>query len=243
LHGRVILVTGAAGGLGSAAAQAIAVAGAEVILLGHKLKRLEKTYDAIIAAGGRAWLYPLDLEGATPGDYAALAQRIGEGPGRLDGLLHAAAAFRGLTPIEHSDPERIAGEFKVNLTAPLWLTRACWPLLAAAEDSAIVFCVNQPSRAHSAYWGGYGLAQSALHGLIPMLQAEAPRGPVRVSGLQPGPMRTPLRARAYAIEHDQIARPARDYAAHAVYLLSAQAQAWRGRVLDAERDDIPASAA
>lgn len=237
LEGRVVLVTGAAGGLGSAAAQAIAAAGAEVILLGHKVKRLEKVDDAITAAGGRAMLYPLDLEGATPGDYAELAQRIADGPGRLDGVLHAAAAFRGLTPIEHSDPVRIASELHINLTAPLWLTRACWPLLAAADDSAVVFCVNEASRGRSAYWGGYGLAQSALHGLVPMLQAEAPRAAVRVCGLLPGPMRTPLRARAYAIEHDQVARPASDYAAHAVYLLSAAAQSWRGRILAA--DEVP----
>ncbi len=240
LAGRVILITGAAGGLGSAAARALAAAGAEVILLGHTLKRLEKLYDAITATGGRALLYPLDLEGATPDDYAELARRIGDGPGRLDGVLHAAAAFRGLTPLEHSDPDRIARELKVNLTAPLWLTRACWPLLTAAADSAVVFCVNEPARGRSAYWGGYGLAQSGLHGVIPMLQAEVPRGPVRVSGLQPGPMRTPLRARAYAIEHDQTAVPAERYAAHALFLLSPAAAAWRGRVLDAERDVVPA---
>lgn len=69
LAGRVVLITGAAGGLGSAAAQACASAGATVVLLGRKLRPLERIYDAVAKLGPEPLLYPLDLAGATPDDY------------------------------------------------------------------------------------------------------------------------------------------------------------------------------
>ncbi|WP_017909420.1 SDR family NAD(P)-dependent oxidoreductase, partial [Xanthomonas sp. SHU 199] len=156
---RVVLVSGAAGGLGSAAALACAQAGATVVLLGHKPARLNRVYDAIAAVGAAPLLYPLDLLGATPPDYATLAERLQGELGRLDGLLHCAADFAGLTPFEHADPAQFARAIHVNLTAAAWLTQACLPLLRQAEDAAIVFAVDDPARVGQAYWGGYGAAQ------------------------------------------------------------------------------------
>ena len=97
LAGRVVLVAGAHGGLGSAASLACARAGASVVLLGRRLPKLNRLYDSIAAEGAEPLLYPLDLEGASPDDYAELASRLQSEFGRLDGLLHCAAEFRGLT--------------------------------------------------------------------------------------------------------------------------------------------------
>ena len=97
LDGRVILVAGAAGGLGSAASVACARAGATVVLLGRKVAPLNRVYDAASAVGPEPLLYPLDLVGAAPDDYAELALRIETELGRLDGILHCAADFKGLT--------------------------------------------------------------------------------------------------------------------------------------------------
>src|SRR5690606_2659665 len=88
---------------------ACAEAGATVVLLGRRLPRLNRVYDAVAAAGAEPLLYPLDLEGASPDDYAELATRIEAELGRLDGILHCAAEFRGLTPPEHQDPATSAG--------------------------------------------------------------------------------------------------------------------------------------
>ncbi|WP_297140636.1 SDR family NAD(P)-dependent oxidoreductase, partial [Thermomonas sp.] len=101
LEGRVILVAGAAGGLGSAATVACAQAGATVVLLGRKVAPLNRVYDAARAVGPEPVLYPLDLEGASPDDFDELGQRIEADLGRLDGLLHCAAEFKGLTPLQH----------------------------------------------------------------------------------------------------------------------------------------------
>ena len=230
LDGRVVLVTGAQGGLGAAAARACARAGATVVLLGRKVPRLNRVYDAVAAEGPEPLLYPLDLEGAGPDDYAEMAARIGSGAGRLDGVLHCAADFPGLTPLANTDPAAFARAIHVNLTARWWLSQACLPLLARADDAALVFAIDDPARVGKAYWGGYGIAQHGLVALVGMLHAELANSAVRVSGLQPGPMRTALRARAYTEAGDWRARDPEAAADACVTLLSPAGAAWRGRV-------------
>ena len=230
LDGRVVLVTGAHGGLGSVAARACAQAGATVVLLGRKVPKLNRVYDAVAKAGPEPLLYPFDLEGATPDDHAELAARVESGVGRLDGLLHCAAEFRGLTPLPQTDPAQVARAVHVNLTAPVWLTQACLPLLMKADDAAIVFALDAPERVGGAYWGGYGLAQHGLAAAVGMLHHELMGSNVRVSGLRPGPMRTPLRSRAYADDNDPSTRDPVAYAPACVTLLSAQGRVHRGQI-------------
>lgn len=230
LDGRVVLVAGAHGGLGSAASLACARAGATVVLLGRRLPKLNRLYDEIAATGPEPLLYPLDLEGAAPDDYAELATRVETELGRLDGLLHCATEFRGLTPLLHTDPADFARALHVGLTAQWWLTQACLPLLSQAPDAAVVFTVDDLSRVGKAYWGGYGLAQHGLTALVGMLHAEHANSRVRVAGLRPGPMRTALRARAFVATDDRIAREPAAYAGACVELLSPAGALHRGQV-------------
>lgn len=241
LQDRVILIAGAAGGLGSAAAVACAQAGANVILLGRKVRALNRVYEDAKAAGPDPMLYPLDLEGATPDDYDQLAQAIEAEYGHLDGLLHCAAEFKALTPLAHTDPADFARAIHVDLTARWWLTQACLPVLAKSDAAVALFVLDDPLRrgsadAAGAFWGGYGLAQSAQATLVPMLQAELGASGPRISGLRPGPMRTGLRSRAYQLNVDPDARPAADYAAVCVELLSRAGAAWRGKIKDMQAD-------
>ena len=107
--GRTVLVTGAGGGLGGSVATGAARCGAEVILLGRTVRRLEATCDRIVEAGGPTpTLYPMDLAGAIPQDYADLADRIENAYGCLHGIVHAAAEFSGLVPLAHLEPGRLA---------------------------------------------------------------------------------------------------------------------------------------
>ena len=230
LDGRVVLVTGAHGGFGSAVAEACAAAGATAVLLGHKLPRLNRLYDRIAAQDGQAALYPLDLEGASPDDYAQLAERLESEFGRLDGLVHCAAEFRGLTPTVHADPADFARSLHVGLTAPWWLTQAVLPLMAKSPDAALVFTLDAPERVGAAYWAGYGVSQFGLEGVVRILHAELANGPIRVAGLRPGPMRTTLRARAWVEETDRQAVDPAAYAPAAVELLSPAGRVHRGMV-------------
>ena len=230
LDQRVVLISGAHGGLGSAAAVACARAGATVVLLGRKLPKLNRVYDAVAQAGAEPLLYPLDLEGASPDDYAELADRLRAELGHLDGVLHCAVEFKGLTPLEHTDPAAFARVVHVNLTAPWWLSQACLPLLRQAQDAALVFALDDLERVSQPYWGAYGIAQHGLAAMVGMLHAELASSSVRVSALQPGPMRTGLRSRAYADDNDLQAREAADYADACVTLLSSAGAAHRGQV-------------
>lgn len=231
LQDRVVLVVGAAGGLGSAASVACAQAGATVVLLGRKVAQLNRVYDAVKAVGPEPLLYPLDLVGATPDDFDELAQRIEAELGRLDGLLHCAAEFKGLTPLLHTDPADFARAIHVDLTARWWLTQACLPLIAKSDAGAVVFAIDDPARSSGAFWGGYGLAQSAQATLVSMLQAELGEHGPRISGLRPGPMRTALRGKAFQPNTDLKAKPPGDYAAACVELLSVAGAAQRGRIV------------
>jgi len=231
LDGRVVLLTGAHGGLGAAAAHACARAGATVVLLGRRVPKLNRVYDAIArdpAGLPEPLNYPFDLAGADYGDHLELAGRIRAQLGRLDGLLHCAAEFPGLTPLEHTDPGNFARALHVDLTARWWLTQACLPLLREAADAAVVFVVDDAAPA--AYRGGYGIAQHGQRALLDTLQAEHAGGTVRFHGLRPGPMRTPLRARAHVSDEDRCARDPAFAAQACVTLLSAEGAAHRGQV-------------
>jgi len=233
LRERVVLVTGATGGLGRATALAAAAAGATVVLLGRKVRPLEALYDEIERLGGATpALYPMDLAGATPNDYADLAAAVMRECGRLDGLVHAAAHFDTLQPFEQQAPEEWNRTQQVNLTAPFLLTRACMPVLRRANDAAVVFVFDDPARVGNAFWGGYGVAKMGLQALASIVYEETESSSVRTHAVLPGPMRTTLRRAAYYGE-DTLAHPDPAHAAQAVtWLLGAGARDVRGKVLD-----------
>ncbi|WP_049621740.1 SDR family NAD(P)-dependent oxidoreductase [Frateuria defendens] len=233
LAGRVVLVTGAYGGLGRAVALAAARAGATVVLAGRRTRQLEQLYDAMRAEGlPEPVIHPLDLEQATPTDYAALADGLQRELGRLDGIVHAAACFTGLTPLAMHKPDDWLRTLHVNVSAPFALTQACLPLLQQGEGGAVVFVLDDPALLARAHWGAYGVSKAALERLAETLHQETERGPVRVHALLPAPMRTALRREAYFGE-DTLLQPLPDEAAAAaLYLLSAAGAAARGAALD-----------
>lgn len=233
LAGRTVLVTGANGALGEAAARACAAAGARLVLLGRRVPKLNRLCDAIEASGAIApQVYPLDLEGAGPDDYAQLADALQSECGGLDGVLHCAAEFKGLASIENGDPLDLLRALHVNLAAPLLLTRACLPLLRQRADAAVVFVLDDPARVGKAFWGGYGIAQHGLIGAISVLHDETEASPVRVHGLRPGPMRSALRAKAYFAENPGDVAEATAYAPACVQLLAAAGAGQRGRIVE-----------
>ena len=233
LSERVVLVTGAYGGLGSAVARAAARAGATVVITGKRKRQLEQLYDAMIAEGlGEPVIHPLDMEAATPRDYETLADGLARDFGRLDGIVHAAASFNGLTPLSMHKPDDWLRAMLVNVSAPFALTQACMPLLTQAPDSAAVFVLDSPELTARAHWGAYGVSKAALERFVGILHEETDESPLRVHALLPAPMRTALRRQAYFGE-DIMQRPTPDAAAAAaIYLLGAPAAEARGAMLD-----------
>lgn len=237
LAGRVILITGASGGLGSAVALAAARAGAIIILCGRRVRPLEKLYDDILGSGGaEPAIYPIDFEGATPADYEQLATSIEVNFGRLDGIVHAAAHFSGLASHAQTPVENWLKSLQVNLNAPYVLTQACLPVLYKSMDAAVVFVLEDQARVGKAFWGAYGVAKFALMGLVKQWSAELDNTSVRIMGMVPSPMRTKLRGRAYFAENPGLIDTPEAAAEQCIELLS-KGKHWHGRWLDMNGND------
>ena len=199
LKDRVILVTGAGDGIGRVAARRFAAFGATVVLLGRTIRKLEQVYDEIEQAGHpQPAIYPMNLEGASPKDYADLARVLETKFGRLDGLLHNAAILGGLTPVIHYNIEHWYRILQVNLNAPFLLTQAVLNLMIHSPDASIVFTADSVSDEGRAYWGAYAVAKGGLQTLMKMLASELETNTaVRVNSVDPGKVRTDLRLKAY----------------------------------------------
>lgn len=197
LENRVILITGASGALGSVAAKACARAGASVVLLSRNVPKLERLYDEIVSTSvQQPALYPLDLAGASEQDYADLAATLRRELGGLHGLLHCAAELGHLCPLTELAGERWQRLLHVNLSAPSLLTRALLPLLLATQGT-VVFVGDSAVGDGKAFWGAYGVAKVGLGGYARILKAETENSGLRTELFIPGPMRSPIRLRAY----------------------------------------------
>jgi NAD(P)-dependent dehydrogenase (short-subunit alcohol dehydrogenase family) len=202
LKNHVILITGAAGGLGLTAALTLAKLGAQIILLDKNLPKLESIYDKILADGGvEPIMYPFDLAGATENDYEELAQRIDEKYGALHGLLHSAVEFSSFTPLIQHGTKEWGHTLNVNLNAPFLLTRVLLPVMQKATHASIVFTSDSSARLAPAYSGAYGVSKVAMEGFAHILAEELEgAGKIRVNVLVPSPIDSPLRKRAYPAE-------------------------------------------
>ena len=236
LKDKVILVTGAGDGIGREAALTYAAHGATVILLGRTIRKLEQIYDEIEQAGApKPAIYPMNLEGAIPRDYADLARVLESEFGRLDGLLHNAALFEGLTPLANYDIELWYRILQVNLNAPFLLTQALLGLLNRSADASVVFTADRVSADGKAYWGAYAVAKGGAETLLKMLASELETNtPIRVNGIDPGQVRTGLTLRAYpGRDPEEWADPEAVLASY-LYLLGPDSKGVTGQILRAQ---------
>lgn len=211
LAGRVVIVTGATGGLGEPLARACAAGGATVVLHGRHVPALEALYDAIVAAGHpEPVILPLDLAKAEAGDFANVASALESQFKRLDGIVHTAAMLGSLGPLEQQSFDSWLALLRVNVAAPMGLTRALVPLLARAQDASVTFTLDDRGLAPRAYWGGYGVTKAGVAALARELADEWESRPnLRVNAVVPGPIRSPLRGRTHPGE-DRTRLPAPD---------------------------------
>ncbi|MGF1648899.1 MAG: SDR family NAD(P)-dependent oxidoreductase [Hyphomicrobiaceae bacterium] len=198
--GRIILVTGASRGLGRASALALAEAGAHVIALARRRSRLEDLDDAIRVRGGPPpTLIQMDLTNGEQVDGLgpALYQRFG----RLDGLVANAAILGTLSPLNHVTADDWGKVLDTNLTANWRLVRTLDPLLRASDAGRAVFVSSGAALTQSAYWGPYAVSKAGLEALAQTYANEVSSSAVRVSILDPGPLRTDMRAKAFPGEN------------------------------------------
>lgn len=215
LSGKIALVTGASRGIGRALALTLAKAGAHVLALARTSGGLEELDDEIRAAGGKASLIPMDL---TEGDnIEKLAGALGERFGRIDILIGNAATLGELTPIADLAPKVWMRTMDLNVTANWRLIRAFDPLLRKSEDARAIFLTSRVGGEQArAYWGAYAVSKAALEMLAATYAEETRNSAVRVSVIDPGAMRTAMRAEAMPGE-DPATLPAPEELAPALY--------------------------
>lgn len=193
--GRIALVTGASRGIGRATALGLATAGAHVILIARTVGGLEEVDDEIQKAGGSATLVPLDLK-----DFPAL-DRLGasifERWGKLDAFFGNAGVLGELTPLTHLNPKVFQELLDINVTANWRLIRSLDPLLRASDGGRVLLVSSGAARKHTPFWGGYSMSKAALESLALTYAAECESTKVRCNLLNPGPLRTKMRAKAF----------------------------------------------
>jgi NAD(P)-dependent dehydrogenase (short-subunit alcohol dehydrogenase family) len=236
LEGRVILVTGASGSIGGALARRCAALGARVILTGRSVRKLEGVYDAILQSGaGRPSIAPLDFEKADATAYDALHDAVRNEFGRLDGLAHVGGALGDRSPIEHYDVPTWLKVMHVNVNAPFILTRTLLPLLKLSNDPSVVFTTSGVSVKGRAYWGAYAASKFAVEGLMQVLADELDTDRrIRVNSVNPGAVRSPMRAKAYPGEDAANLTPPEAVVAPFIYLLGPDGHDVTGRRFDAQ---------
>jgi NAD(P)-dependent dehydrogenase (short-subunit alcohol dehydrogenase family) len=236
LDGRVILITGATGGIGRPLSLACARAGATVVLHGRVVRKLEALYDEITAAlFPEPVILPLDLARAEASDFANVGSALEAQFGRLDALVHTAALLGSLGPLEHQSFDNWLSLLRVNVAAPMGLTRIVMPLLARARDASVVFTLDSRGQEPRAYWGGYAVTKAAIAALARELADEWEHRPnLRVNAVVPGPIRSPLRGQSHPGEDATLLPPAEGLVPLYRHLIAGQTKAESDALIDVQ---------
>lgn len=201
LSDRVALITGASRGIGAAVATAFAAQGAHVILLARTVGGLEQTDDAIRAAGGSATLLPLDLR--QPNEIESLGSALLERFGKLDIFVGNAAILGALSPVANSDFKMWQDVYTTNVLANVRLIQTLDPLLRASPAGRAMFVTTGDARRGQAFWSPYVSSKAALEQVVLSYAAEVEQSSLRVNLIDPGPVRTAMRAEALPGENPQ----------------------------------------
>jgi NAD(P)-dependent dehydrogenase (short-subunit alcohol dehydrogenase family) len=218
LQGRIALVTGASRGIGRAAALAFAAAGAHIVALARTTGALEELDDEINALGGSATLVPLDL--ADAGGLEKLGPALLERWGKLDILLANAGVLGSLSPLGHVTEKDWAKVLDINVTANWRLIKSLDPALRASDAGRVILLSSGAAHKCLAYWGPYSISKAAVEALGRTYAAETATTPVKVMLVNPGPLRTKMRAEAMPGEDPATLKTPEDLAPHLVTLAS-----------------------
>ena len=236
LRDRIILITGASDGIGKALALHAASLGAQVILHGRSVPKLEKVYDAIedIEGAPRPSIAVMDLESANAESYTTLAQSIEGEFGRLDGLVLNASILGERYSIEQYDAVLWQKVMHVNVTSIFAMTQVFLPLLQKSADPSVIFTSSGVGRTGRAHWGAYAVSKFATEGFSQVLADEHRHGKLRSNCITPGATRTSMRLAAFPAEdRDALKRP-EDILAPYIFLLGSDSKGVTGESFDAQ---------
>jgi NAD(P)-dependent dehydrogenase (short-subunit alcohol dehydrogenase family) len=236
LRDRIILITGASDGIGKALALHAASLGAQVILHGRSVPKLEKLYDTIedIEGAPRPSIAVMDLESANAESYTTLAQSIEAEFGRLDGLVLNASILGERYSIEQYDAVLWQKVMHVNVTSIFAMTQVFLPLLQESADPSVIFTSSGVGRTGRAHWGAYAVSKFATEGFSQVLADEHRHGKLRSNCINPGATRTSMRLAAFPAEDRNALKRPEEILAPYIFLLGPDSKGITGESFDAQ---------
>jgi NAD(P)-dependent dehydrogenase (short-subunit alcohol dehydrogenase family) len=236
LRERIILITGASDGIGRVLALHAAELGAQVILHGRNVAKLEKVYDEIEAMDGaaRPSIAVMDLATVNSDAYQSLAENLDKDFGRLDGLVLNASILGDRFSIEQYDAATWQKVMHVNVTSAFALTQVCLPMLHRSDDASVIYTSSGVGRTGRAFWGAYAVSKFATEGLSQVLADEHQDGTLRVNCINPGATRTNMRLEAFPAEDREVLKTPQDILPTYIYLLGPDSKGVTGQSLDAQ---------
>ncbi len=243
LHNRIILVTGAGDGIGREAALTYARHGAQLILLGRTLSKLQAVQQEIHQLGlAPAATVELDLLTAAPADYQKLVAELAAAYPHLDGVLNNAGLLGTINPLAEQDYQEFCDVMQVNVNASLLLTQAVLPLLLKSPSGSLIFTSSSVGRTGRAGWGAYAISKFATEGMMQVLADEYKNTHLRVNCINPGGTRTGMRASAFPDEDPQKLKTPADIMPLYLYLMGDDSRRKTGMSFDAQPGRKPGPA-
>jgi NAD(P)-dependent dehydrogenase (short-subunit alcohol dehydrogenase family) len=198
--GKTYFITGAGQGLGKALALQLAKLGATLILHGRSIEKLEAVYDQIEQAGGaEPAMLPADFAKVSEADIEQLVIGVRKEAKQLHGLVHCAVDCPSLAPVGNQKLDDLMQNYRVNVAAPIALTRACLPLLTqtgttSSSRATVIFTTETHAAQPKPFWAGLALSKGALLTLNSIWPGEfAETTPLDMLTITPGPIASPQR--------------------------------------------------
>ena len=193
---KVVVITGASRGLGRALALACAREGANLVVNSRNEDSLRPVAEEAEEAGSGVLAIPADV--SDEADVEKLVDGAVQRFGRVDVLINNAGLLGPRVPIEEYPEDEWRRVLDANLTAPFLLSKALIPHMP--EGGSIINVTSGVSVEGRAEWGAYSVSKFGVEGLTQILAAELEDRGIRVNSVDPGGMRTEMRAAAYPDE-------------------------------------------
>ncbi|TCJ18132.1 SDR family oxidoreductase [Rubrobacter taiwanensis] len=230
MEGKTVLITGASRGLGKALALACAREGADLVLNSRSAESLEPVTVEATGFGVRVMQAPGDVTDS--GFVERMVSEAAERFGRIDVLYNNAGILGPRVEIVEYPEDEWRAVLEANLTGPFLVSKAVIPHMP--EGGSIVNVTSGVSVEGRAKWGAYSVSKFGLEGLTQILAAELQERGIRVNSVDPGGMRTEMRAAAYPDEDPMTRIPPEENTDVFLYLASDDSRGVTGRRFKAQ---------
>src|SRR5918994_6207529 len=230
LEGKVALITGASQGLGRALALAFAREGTRVVINSRSEETIRPVAEEAESLGAEVLALAADVSRSADGErlVSAAAERYG----RIDVLVNNAGVLGPRVPIEEYPEDEWRRVIDANLTGPFLVTKAAIPHMP--ERGSIINVVSGVSVEGRAGWGAYSVSKFGVEGITQILASELEGRRIRANAVDPGGMRTEMRAAAYPEEDPMTRITPEENTGVFIYLASDQSRGVTGQRFKAQ---------